>query len=45
MNTKTTSAAVANEAALRDVLDRWKAAVNAHEPERVAAIFTKEAVF
>jgi len=45
VNTKTTSAAVANEAALRDVLDRWKAAVNAHEPERVAAGFTEEAVF
>ena len=45
MNAKTTSTAVANETALRDVLDRWKAAVNAHEPERVAAIFTEEAVF
>ena len=45
MNAKTTSTAVANETALRDVLDRWKAAVNAHEPERVAAIFTEEAIF
>lgn len=45
MNTKTTSAAVANETALRDVLDRWKAAVDAHEPERVAAVFTEEALF
>jgi uncharacterized protein (TIGR02246 family) len=30
---------------LRDVLDRWKGAVDAHEPERVAAAFTPEAIF
>lgn len=49
MNTKTTTptttTAAANEVALRDVLDRWRTAVNAHEPERVAAVFTEEAVF
>ena len=27
------------------VLDRWKAAVDAHQPERVAAQFTEDAVF
>jgi len=30
---------------LRDVLDRWKDAVDAHEPERVAANFTEDAIF
>lgn len=27
------------------VLTRWKAAVNAHQPEQVAALFTKDAIF
>jgi uncharacterized protein (TIGR02246 family) len=30
---------------LRDVMDRWKDAVDAHEPERVAANFTEDAIF
>ncbi|MFJ9352372.1 YybH family protein [Streptomyces sp. NPDC101237] len=30
---------------LAGVLDRWKAAVDAHQPERVAAQFTEDAVF
>jgi hypothetical protein len=30
---------------LRDVMDRWKDAVDAHEPERVAAVFTRDAIF
>ncbi|WP_221356427.1 YybH family protein [Streptomyces beigongshangae] len=30
---------------LRGVLDRWKAAVDAHRPERAAALFTEDAVF
>ncbi|ROP36073.1 nuclear transport factor 2 family protein [Saccharothrix texasensis] len=30
---------------LRDVLDRWKHAVDAHEPDRVAANFAEDAVF
>jgi ketosteroid isomerase-like protein len=34
-----------NEEILRGVLDRWKAAVDAHEPERVAAGFTEDAIF
>lgn len=34
-----------DEAMLRDVLDRWKSAVDAHEPERVAVVFTEDAVF
>ncbi|MGV9268302.1 YybH family protein [Kitasatospora sp. NPDC003701] len=35
----------ARETILRDVLDRWKAAVDAHEPEEVAALFTEDAIF
>jgi hypothetical protein len=34
-----------DEAMLRDVLDRWKSAVDAHEPESVAAVFTEDAIF
>ncbi|MFJ9443696.1 YybH family protein [Kitasatospora sp. NPDC101235] len=34
-----------DEAILRDVLDRWKAAVDQHRPDRVAALFTEDAVF
>ena len=34
-----------DEAVLRDVLDRWKSAVDAHEPEQVAAVFTDGAIF
>ncbi|MFJ8474485.1 YybH family protein [Kitasatospora sp. NPDC094011] len=30
---------------LREVLDGWKAAVDAHQPDRVAAHFTADAVF
>ncbi|WP_328540310.1 YybH family protein [Streptomyces sp. NBC_00344] len=33
------------EAILRDVLDRWKAAVDAHEPDQVAVRFTDDAIF
>ncbi|MGY5052608.1 YybH family protein [Streptomyces sp. 900105755] len=32
-------------AVLSAVLDRWKAAVDAHQPESVAAQFTEDAVF
>ena len=42
MNTAVTGT---NEAALRDVLDRWKAGVDAHDPDRVAAVFTQQALF
>jgi uncharacterized protein (TIGR02246 family) len=34
-----------NEKILRGVLDEWKAAVDAHEPERVADCFTEDAIF
>ena len=34
-----------NESILRGVLDGWKAAVGAHDPERVAAYFTEDAIF
>ncbi|WP_245871283.1 YybH family protein [Asanoa hainanensis] len=30
---------------LRSVLDQWKSAVDAHEPERVGALFTEDAIF
>ncbi|MGM1065195.1 hypothetical protein [Saccharothrix sp. Mg75] len=33
------------EQVLRDVMDRWKDAVDAHDPERVAATFTTDAIF
>ncbi|MFF7559180.1 YybH family protein [Streptomyces pseudovenezuelae] len=34
-----------DKAILNGVLDRWKAGVDAHRPERVAALFTEDAVF
>jgi hypothetical protein len=34
-----------NETILRSVLDEWRAAVDAHDPQRVAAIFTNDAIF
>lgn len=34
-----------NEEVLRGVLDRWKAAVDRHEPDQVAAQFTEDAIF
>lgn len=33
------------ESILGGVLDQWKAAVGAHEPQRVAALFTEDAIF
>jgi hypothetical protein len=34
-----------NETILRSVLDDWKAAFDAHNPQRAAAIFTDDAIF
>jgi uncharacterized protein (TIGR02246 family) len=34
-----------NEDILHGVLGRWKAAVDAHDPERAAACFTEDAIF
>ena len=34
-----------SEGVLRGVLDGWKTAVDAHDPERVAAYFTEDAIF
>jgi uncharacterized protein (TIGR02246 family) len=34
-----------NEDILIGVLSRWKAAVDAHDPERVASYFTEDAIF
>jgi uncharacterized protein (TIGR02246 family) len=31
--------------ALCDALDRWKAGIDAHEPERVCEVFSEDAVF
>ena len=40
------SKASSDEAEMLDaVLARWKAAVDAHQPERVAALFTTDAIF
>lgn len=39
------SGTAAQEAVLRGVVDEWKTAVDAHEPEKVAALFTEDAVF
>jgi uncharacterized protein (TIGR02246 family) len=35
----------ASEEILRRILDQWKAAVDAHEPNKVAALFTGDAIF
>jgi len=34
-----------SEAVLRGVLDEWKAGIDAHDPARVAAVFTEDAIF
>jgi uncharacterized protein (TIGR02246 family) len=34
-----------NEAVLRGVLDQWKAGLEAHEPQKIAALFTEDAIF
>jgi hypothetical protein len=34
-----------NETILHSVLDEWKAGVDAHDPQRVAAVFTNDAIF
>src|ERR1700679_2563099 len=31
--------------ALRDALERWKAGIDAHQPERVSEVFTEDAIF
>jgi len=36
---------VDDKAVLRAVLDPWQAAVDAHEPEAVATVFTEDAIF
>jgi uncharacterized protein (TIGR02246 family) len=40
-----TTAMLDDKSALRSVLDSWKAGVDAHEPEAVAAVFTEQAIF
>ena len=37
--------AAAQDAIMRSVMDRWKAAVDAGEPQQVAACFTEDAIF
>ncbi|MEV0563927.1 SgcJ/EcaC family oxidoreductase [Dactylosporangium sp. NPDC050588] len=36
---------MSDESVLRDVLDAWKSAVDAHDPDRVATLFTADAIF
>ena len=33
------------EQVLRSVMDRWKAGIDAHEPQQVANVFTADAIF
>ncbi|MFC9459765.1 YybH family protein [Streptomyces sp. NPDC056983] len=35
----------AQEAILRGVMDRWKDAVDAHEPQQIASYFAEDAIF
>lgn len=35
----------ATDEVLRAVLDQWKAGVDAHEPQKVAEVFTEDAIF
>jgi SnoaL-like domain len=37
--------AIEGEEILRGVLDQWKAAVDAHQPQQVASYFTEDAIF
>jgi uncharacterized protein (TIGR02246 family) len=39
------AAATEDEEILRGVLDQWKAAVDAHQPQQVASCFTEDAIF
>jgi uncharacterized protein (TIGR02246 family) len=40
-----TAGKVPDADALRDALERWKAGIDAHEPERVSEVFTEDAIF
>ncbi|MFI5998396.1 nuclear transport factor 2 family protein [Streptomyces sp. NPDC051362] len=40
-----TESTEAQRVVLRGVMDRWKAAVDAHQPEEVAACFAEDAIF
>jgi SnoaL-like domain len=37
--------AIEGDEILRGVLDQWKAAVDAHQPQQVASYFTEDAIF
>jgi uncharacterized protein (TIGR02246 family) len=37
--------AVSRDDLVREVMDRWRTAVDGHEPERVASYFTQDAIF
>jgi len=39
------SSTAAREEILRGVMDRWKSAVDAHDPQQAASCFTEDAVF
>ncbi|MEU6548228.1 SgcJ/EcaC family oxidoreductase [Streptomyces sp. NPDC046859] len=39
------SATTDDETVLREVLERWRTAVDAHRPQDVAAVFTEDALF
>jgi len=44
MNT-TTDSTTDSTTVLRGVLDAWKTAVDAHDPQKVASLFTEDAIF
>lgn len=37
--------AAPEEAIVRGAMDRWKSAVDAHQPQQAASVFTEDAVF
>ena len=39
------SATTDDETVLRELLERWRTAVDAHRPQDVAAVFTEDAIF
>ncbi|KUL74126.1 MULTISPECIES: SgcJ/EcaC family oxidoreductase [unclassified Streptomyces] len=39
------SATTDDETVLRELLERWRTAVDAHRPQDVAALFTEDAIF
>ena len=45
MNQSVVPSTESHESILRSVVEQWKSALDAHEPERLAGLFTEDAVF